>query len=464
MTIGHWQAEASAALQTADQAMRGQSATAAEAYAVIDARSRVYGQLARGVEQLAGGRPVAEVPSRETAALLMDRSGQSLTRLYVGLRLAMTDGRYPPLPADPGAVAVALRRAADAIGVAGDILATHLPSRGRRASPEGRAIRSGGGVAAALGDIARLTRLALEVDARLVDWLDDRSPAAAETYRPVLEAAWWTTQGRLADAAGDLVAGAAGQPRLLDELEMSRQPLDPVPTVETAAEAIAAVTAARDWLWQHRDQTVVEHLRLATRLGLEVHVALAVGAENTAPTPELTQWRAAAVAAAQLRGTPAAFTARDATAELAEALRWVHGNGPVGAVRDPSRVPELARLAERLPGLANTLYAGLRDAVQRGDVFVPGEAVLVRPRGALVYRAVQQWRPGVAADDEVRAVGQILMRLSGPVAGAAVAAAGFPAPTRTAQTSTRAVKPAGGVPAARRGTAGPVKDDGDRAR
>jgi hypothetical protein len=459
MTIGYWLAEASTALQAAGRAMRGQPAAAADAYAVIDSRSRVYRQLARVVAQLSGGRPVAEVPGRETAAVLMDRSGQSLSRLYVGVSLAATGGRYPPLPADPGAAAVALRRAADAIGVAGDILATHLPSRGRQASPEGRAIRSGGGVAAAIGDIASLTLAAVNVDARLVDWLDDRSPAAAETYRPVLEAAWWTTQGRLADAAGDLVAAAAGHPRLLDELEMSRQPLDPVPVVETAAEAIAAVTAARDWLWQHRDQTVVEHLRLATRLGLDVHIALADGAEDGMATPELTQWRAAAAAVAELRGTPAVSTSRGAAAELAEALRWVHGSGSAHADQDPERSAGLARLADRLPGLANTLYVGLRDAVRRRDVFVPDGSVLVKPRGALIYRAVQQWRPGVAADDHVRAVGQVLMRLSGPVAAAAVAAAGFPAPGRAAKASAGEVKTAGGVPASRRPMAGPVRDE-----
>jgi hypothetical protein len=376
---------------------------------------------------------VAEVPGRDTATVLLNRSGQSLTRLYVGLQVAVTDGRYPPAPAGPSPAAAALGRAADAAGVAADILASHLLPWNRRPSPEGVAIRAGGGVPAALGDVAELALELLAVDARLVDWLDDQDPIVAETYRPVLEAAWWAIGGRLADAANDLVAAAAGHPRLLDELEMTRQPLDVVSAVTTVTEAIAAVTAARDWLWQHRDQLFVEHLQLATRLGLQVHSALEADGPG-ASGPRLNQWRAAADAAARLRGSPADSAARTVTLELAEALRWVGAQaGPDNRTADRPSSPQglgLARLGERMPALANTLYAGLQDAVRRGDVFVPdGDAVLAKPRGSLVFRAVQTWRRANNADDPVRAVGQVLTALSRSAASA------FPSPPRPSPAS-----------------------------
>jgi hypothetical protein len=277
----------------------------------------------------------------------------------------------------------------------------------------------------------------LAVDARLLEWLDDRRDVTAETYRPVVEAAWWTTGSRLADAADELVAAAVGHPRLLDELAVARLPLDPVTAVTTAEKATAAVSAARDWLWQNREQVAVAHLRLATQLGLAIHTVL--GAESAV----LDQWREAAAAAGQLRGTPPTDTARSAGQELAEALRWAREQATTAGPADSGQLRELTRLAERLPGLADALYVGLQKGVQRQDVFVR-EASLTRPSGSLVYRVTERWRPAVSVDDQVRGLSRMLVTLSRPAAesAAATAALAFPTPTRPSARAVGTVTPA----------------------
>ncbi|GLW35224.1 hypothetical protein [Actinoplanes regularis] len=432
MTIGQWRTQASSALQTAARTMTGRATDVTDAYAVIDARTQVYRHLGRMVELLAGRRPAVQLPSWEAASAILDRSGQSTKRLYVGLQWAVTRGEYPPAPQRQPS-AMALRRAADAVGAAGDILASHVrPPRGGRPSPEGLAILAQGGVPAAMGDVAHLTLQMLAVDARMLEWLDDRHVASAQALRPVFEAAWWTTRSRLADAADELMTAAAGQPRLVDDLEVSRQPLDPVPAVSTAENALSALAAARGWLWQHRDEAAVGHLRIGTQVGLAVHTALAV----TAPDPDQVaaaaadrrraRWRSAAAAAAELRGTPATGEARGAGLELAEVLRWArsqtvapgHGQNP-----DPELTEGLTRIAAQLPGLAHTLQVGLQDAIRRHDVFVAGPTLLRAP-GQMIYQVNNRWQQAAVLDDQVMQLSQALTRIArqSPASTAAAAA------------------------------------------
>jgi hypothetical protein len=223
MTIGFWRAEAGAALRATAEVMGGQrAASAADANAVIAARSALYSQLARVTELLVGGRPAPEAPSRGSASLILGRHGQSLTRLYVGLRAAaMVEHRFPPGPANIGGAGRSLRHAADAVGVIGDIVAGHVVPQQRPRTPEGAAIRAGGGVQAALADVARLAIAALTVDHRLPAWLDHGRDPLSVTYQPVVDAARWATGSRLGAVARDLIAAAAGQPLLLDERSRS---------------------------------------------------------------------------------------------------------------------------------------------------------------------------------------------------------------------------------------------------
>ena len=404
MTIGYWRAEAQAALRAAAKPVNGQRASSAAAVnATIAARSAVYAQLARMTELLAGGRPVQEGPTRASASLVMGRNSKGLIQLYEELEAAaLADHEYPSSPASGSTEGASLRRAADAVGVMGDIIASHVAPGQRPRTPEGAAIRAGGGVPAALADIARLTIAALEVDKQVSAWLPRGSGPLNVVYQLVADAARQATDGRLERVARDLIAGSSGQLQLLDELDLARQPIDPTPAVTTVDEAIAAVNAARTWLWQHRDQSGAIHLQLGTQLGLAVHTIRAD------PDPEvLNQWRGAAIAAAGLRGIPPVDVGRHAASELAEVLRWARAQlNPA----EKSPAEELVRLSEQLPTLASTLYQGCRHAVGRRDVFVR-HAVLRRPAGSLIYRATERWRPALSSDDNVRALNRHLSEL-----------------------------------------------------
>lgn len=409
MTVGFWYEEAHRALRVATAAVtRRRAGTAGEINGLVDARVDLYHQLARVTELLVGGRPVAEVPDKAAAALLLGRHGQSLTRFYVGLRAAaVVDERLPPAPEVTSGAARPLRRAADAIGVMGDIIAGHVPPGHRPGTAEGVAIRAGGGVQGGLGDIARLAVDAVRLDGRLPAWLDRGGPLA-QTYRAVAETARWTSGGRLGAVAKELVAAAKAQPDLR-ELDIARSPLHPAPAVDTADAAIAAVRAARTWLWLNPARVTGAHLQVGTQLGLAVHVLRADGSMAM-----IGGWRQAAIAAAELRATPAAGPAHDAVAELGEALRWTRSLLDPGAGRMQHGVREAARLGSEMLLMAATLHRGLRSAIPRRNLFVRADAVLERPVGSLVYHATPRWRPATVDDDLVRDLSRALWQIIGP--------------------------------------------------
>ncbi|WP_262016019.1 hypothetical protein [Micromonospora sp. Mcm103] len=401
MTIGHWHSRADRALRAAATAMRQHPPdSAADINAVVNARSAVYAQLIRATELLAGGRPAVEELDRAGATALMTRRGQRLTQFYAGLRAAALVDRQFPLSgsrvsAEP---ARSLRRAANAVGVIGDILACHVPPGQRPSTPEGFAIRRGGGVSSGLADVARLTSGLVVLDMALPGWLDHGRGHLTEIYRPVAEAARWTANSGLARTARALVVAGKGQPSL-HGLDVARSPLDPAPDIRTVDDAVAAVAAARSWLWQHPQQVAGVHLQLGTQLGLAVRVA------TSAPT-KVDGWRRAAIAAAELRATPPVGPARDAAGELAEALRWTRSHLTDGA---DGKTRELMRLHAELPFLAATLHRGLSAAVRRGDLFIKAEGALTRPAGSLVFRAVERWRPARSHDDLVQDLGRGLL-------------------------------------------------------
>lgn len=409
MTVGFWHEEAQRALRAATSAVTGRrAADAAEINALVHARADLYHQMARITELLVGGRPVAEAANRATATLILGRHGQNLTRLYVGLRAAaVLDEHLPPAPAVTAGPARSLRRAADALGVIGDIIAGHLPFKRRPGTPEGRAIRAGGGVQGALADLARLTVEAVRLDSRLPTWLNRGGPLA-HTYRSAAETAKWTSNSRLGLAAAQLVAAAKFEPGLR-ELDTARSPLRPAPAVDTVDTAIAAIRAARTWLWLHPDQVTGVHLQIGTQLGLAVHVLTA------GKNPDMIGgWRQAAIAAADLQATPANGPAQDAAAEISEALRWTRSllNLPAQEhVHQQARNPE--RLVSEMRLMAATLHRGLRAAVRHCNLFVRADAILHRPAGSLVYRAAPRWQPATTTDDLVRDLSRALWQAIG---------------------------------------------------
>ncbi|MFI7511581.1 hypothetical protein ACIBSS_32710 [Micromonospora aurantiaca] len=367
----------------------------------------LYQQLARLVELLVGGQPATEVWGKAAAALVLGRQGQNLTRFYVGLRAAaVVDRRLPPAPAIVSGAAQPMRRAADAVGVMGDIIASHLTPGWHPDTLEGAAIRAGGGVHGGLGDIARLALAALRLDGRLPAWLD-RGDLLGQTYRPVSEAARWASNSRLGAIARELIATAKSQPNLR-ELDIARAPRNPVLAVDTVDAAITAVRAARTWLWLHPDQVTGAHLQVGTQLGLAVHIW------KGERLPATGGWRQAAIAAAELRATPAVGPAQDVIAELREALRWCRSQlNPGSHPHAQNEEREAARLGSEMVLTAATLYRGLRVTMRRQNLFVRGDAVLERPAGSLVYRAIPSWRPATADDDLIRDLRHALGQLTG---------------------------------------------------
>ncbi|MBO4140185.1 hypothetical protein J5U46_08525 [Micromonospora tulbaghiae] len=413
---------------------------AADINAAVLARSAVYAQLARATELLVGGRPVPEVPDRAGASTILRRRGQRLTQLYVGLRAAtIVERKFPPSPnrvtAEP---ARSLHRAADAVGVIADILASHVPPGQGPRTPEGLAIRAGGGVQAGIADIARLTSILVMVDLALPRWLSHGRGHLTEIYRPVAETARWTASSGLGGIARELIAAGRDQPPL-DGLDIARSPLNPAPSVRTVDDAIGAVAAARSWMWQHPGQVTGAHLQLGTQLGLAAHILVSDGE----PTM-VGGWRQAAVAAADLRATPPVGPARDAAAELAEVLRWARSQAAVGHnERAELGDKQVVRLSSELPFLAATLHRGLSAALQRGELFVKAEMPLARPAGSLIFRATERWRPAVSDDDVVQDLNRGLAQRHQPdIDGTGTAARAFPNPPRPkasiAQTLARA--------------------------
>ncbi|MET7879857.1 hypothetical protein ABZS52_23360 [Micromonospora profundi] len=405
MTIGQWYNEAHQALRTASTAMgRSRALAAADINATVIARSAIYTQLARATALLVGGRPAAEAPDRARATAILARHGQSLTQLYVGLQAAAAvDRQFPASPATAVAgPARSLRRAVDAIGVIGDILASHVPPGQTPRTPEGLAVRAGGGVQSGLADIARLTSAAIMIDIALPGWLDQRRGHLTEIYRPAAEAARWTANSRLSAVARELIALGRGQPRL-HGLDVARPPLNPAPPVSTADDAVAAVSAARTWMWQNPSELTSVHLQLGTQLGLAVYVL-----SSTGDPTMIGGWRQAAIAAADLRATPPVGPARDTAAELTEVLRWLRSFGK----GEPGERPlqQISRLNSELPIMAATLHKGLSAALQRRDLFVKDEGVLQRPAGSLVFRAAERWRPAMRDDDVVQDLARALLQ------------------------------------------------------
>ena len=406
MTIGYWREEAHAALRAARAGMDGPRTLTADVYPTIAARAAAYSHLTRMIELLIGGQPGTRFS--HGAPLGTGEYRHDVTQLYAGLQTAVTHPTYPVVASHRGAeVAQSLRRAADALAVMSDILATHVVPDSQPRTPEGMAIRDGGGVQVALAGIAGLSVELLHVDEQLAGWLAKGAEPWTVVYGAVVAAAETVATDRFGGAAQRLLASAEGRPVLLDELDVARQPLDPAPAVSSAEDAATAVTAAQTGLWQQHQQFAVTHLHLATQLGLTVHAL-----DDEPGSSTVRRWRSAAIAATALRGTPAVDVGRAAAGELREVLRWARSQLGTGQQRRPGEDrAQLDRVRDQLPALARALHSGLSSAVERGDVFVR-ESVLQLRSGSLIYHATERWRPALSSDEAVRDLRRTLWQLA----------------------------------------------------
>ncbi|GGM86297.1 hypothetical protein ACFFX1_34190 [Dactylosporangium sucinum] len=418
MTFGHWLQETHNQLRAATGATRlYPEVSLGDAAALQLARSRLYNGLARLTELLTARRPSRVDIDRLRADLVLDGRGRPTSKFCLALHVAATvephglvaaDGvsadqlaRRAELSVEAASAAVRhLMAAADAVETAGDILASHVPSRERAATPEGRAIRSRAGVPAALADVGRLALDLLNFDARLPVWLRRRPVSDAESlapYKPVIDAARWARGCGLRSIADELISASVSEPNMLRLLDIAPAGGRPLLSEDSAHAAIRAFTSCRDWIYRNPGQVRAAHLAAGTRLGLAIAVL--------AGEPDLARhaWRRVAMHAARLHSSPPWGDAIAIVGELNDLTRWVRANAAPDV--------ELRHLAADLPTLAGVLRAGALRAVERGEFFVAETPRLTRPARGILY-ATTTWRIAHVDDTSVRQVQRMLHRVS----------------------------------------------------
>lgn len=403
MTYGNWLSRAHDELTRAQARLPSDPAvTLDDVGATVVARQRVYARLAKLVELVVGGQPArADIDRGTVDVALRMQAGDHTTRLYLGLTAAARSDRQAA-PATPPICRVGrhLESAAEAIAVAGEILAGHTPPAREPLTPEGVAIRAGAGRKAGLADIAVLTTDMLAIDAGLPEWLSGSHRLAYGAFETVAEEARWTSNGYLTEVVHQMISAAGDAPSLLHLLE----PPPPVPVgrraISDGASALRSLVATRDWMHRNPGEVRVMHLAKATQAALAVSALASPGAVGA----DWRSWSAAAHAAGQLHGTPphgpaAAQTAR----ELDLVTRWVRPGPPrPGHVTSRgSRLEAIDKLAAVLPSLSEVLRVATQTAARNRHFFVLGRRQLERVPRSLVYHAVARWCVAQPDDEQV---------------------------------------------------------------
>ena len=167
MTYGYWFARARVHLgDTLDAMADSGPSAAADILSMTGSRARVYQQLARHAELLidSGSMSLRDLAPMANLGVFRQR-----------LRSAADHAIAPGPIASISPPVRSLIAAADSLGVAGDILASHLHSGTR--TPEGVAIRAGGGVLPAAVQLARVASDVLAIDLAVTGWLERANDA-----------------------------------------------------------------------------------------------------------------------------------------------------------------------------------------------------------------------------------------------------------------------------------------------
>jgi hypothetical protein len=291
MTYGYWITRARGHLGDALDAMAGGGpGGAADILSMTGSRARVYQQLARHAELLIDPGSMSLRDLAPTASLATFRQR---------LRSAADHATIPGPTAGTSAPVRSLIAAADSLGVAGDILASHLHSGMR--TPEGVAIRAGGGVVPAAVELARVASDAMAVDLAVSGWLRRADDALRAVAQPLVDGAHRTTSGTLPYVLGEVRAITTSGPALLTDLTAVPGVDGPDTAIHTAADAAARLHAARTWLWRNPDLLRLVHLRLGTQLGLAATLLADLGGHGRGPAAR--GWRHAATLASALEGS-----------------------------------------------------------------------------------------------------------------------------------------------------------------
>lgn len=441
MTYGRWLERARHELtQARERLLPSQPAvTLDDAGVAVAARQRVYLRLARLVELVVGGQPARADINPETVDVALRLPGDHATRLYLGLTGAAGVPQGAGLVAPPICRAGRhLAAAGEALAVAGDILASHAPPGRDPLTPEGVAMRAGAGYAAALADIAGLTRHMLAVDAGLPGWLLASHRLAGDIHASAVGRAWWAATGSLAALVHQVEVAAGGAPGLLPLLQVAPASRGGVP-ITSGKVAGAVLLAARDWMHRHPGQLRAAHLAAATRAGLAVSVL----AESGAPGADVRAWNLAAHAASRLHSDPPHGEAVEVVKDLVRLARWVRPQ-PVGPDRPGSggrRAGTVEGLAAVLPSLAEVLRTAAGTSVRHGHFFVVDRRDLERHTRGLIYRAATRWRVAEVTDDDIYRLRMALFEAASTALAASPAALRGNAPRLAKLAFATAVEP-----------------------
>ncbi|MDG4784916.1 hypothetical protein O7626_03040 [Micromonospora sp. WMMD1102] len=360
----------------------------------------MYLRLAKLIELVTGGQPARADIDRGTVDIaLRMQAGEPMTRLYLGLTTAARLDRQGVRDAVPICrVGRHLASAAEAVAVAGEILAGHVPPMRDPLTPEGMAVRAGAGQKAGLADIAALAHDMLTVDAGFPSWLSNSHRLAYDVYDTVADEARWASEGYLSEVIQQVRSDAGDDPPLLHLLESP-----PIPAgkraIRNGETARRSLTAARDWMYRNPGDVRAAHLAKATHAALAISV---LATPNTAGA-DWRSWSAAAHSAGQLHGTPPHGPGASIARELDLVTLWVRPGPPRPGqlTSSGSRAEAIDKLAAVLPSLAEVLSTAARNAARHGNFFVVGRRQLERVPRSLVYHAVARWRVARPDDEQV---------------------------------------------------------------
>ena len=451
MTYGHWLNRATAALQNAERAAAdGRAGGHAEAAAAVAARGRVYHRLVHLVDLLSG-----PVPPVSTA--VADRIVNSASRvkeagvgrvLGVGLRAASDTGAQLS-GADDGDEEVVghLREAADALGFAGDTLASHVgPPGGHARTPEGHAIVLGAGQRGALGDVAQLASGALAADRRLVGWLARGGPARTlrPVYRPMVDRLRWWTGGNYPAVLRDIARQETGESvmRLLAVAPATEQSTGPR-QIGSLDDVVDVLDTARAWLRQHPSRAQHAHIVTVTRLAVTVTAAAVRHDVNGLTDARYLgqRWSSVAKALSDFagleRGKPDAMV-HDLSA-AADYLRARIQPKRADPLDDHAVLPAhwrsgLSALLGKLPGLAAELDRAVATAIARGQLCIPQAQLDLSAPHRGIYYAKTQWQKATNDHEEVQALRhRLTTAASSPADGDSALQRGIGHPVAVAQ-------------------------------
>jgi hypothetical protein len=479
MTYGDQLDFAAAALARAYAALRDPPPDAAGRASAAMSRTSLYRGLER--QAVAVGRihpnqlpPLGQLPQARPRAVDSDPVAQLAIGLRHAVAMSAIAGRTTriDLPTT-GPVAVALSEAAEALRVAGDILAsntgphTHPTAAHQPLTSEGMAILAGVGAANNLAAVAQLVAAAAIMDRRLSRWLHpDDAPGDLE---PLLDAAAQDAArtGKSALITTAHVVVSAGQPSMAPTLGMTVAPPVDDPhrwsALSSTGDCVEAIDAARSWLIRHGDRLTIGQLAATTAAALAIIHHIAHVYAGTTPGFAFTgedaatalPWRTALAATTDLR-SPAPAVADHTTLKTAatSVAAWLreqlrpegHWLGPIywaptAAAKSAWR-HDAQQLAARLPDLADLLHDAINTARDRGSVLAPTGQLNQRP-GNLIHRP--QWGPVPPDHPTYRS---LLTGLRGAAANGRAFATAIGAQPRSGLADVRRKRPS--VPAASR--------------